>query len=356
MDRWDRFLGRVEWPRLLLVGLLVVVVSALGIGGAITMAVFHPFNPTWEGTSEWRVGIEDDPQHEVTFLQSEDDYERLTANDTVYVFSPEERYDEEAVQAIDDFVAAGGTLVVLENFGENGNQLLADLGVEMRFDGLVLQDEQHYDRDPKMLIANQPEEHPLTVEVAAITLNHGTAVSAPEASVLLSTSNVTYLGEEDAEIGDDDLATYPVVAVEEIGAGQVIAVGDPSIAINEMVHLSDNWPLLHNFARGSDRIAIDLSHTAPIPPIRLGLLMIRANAWLGSMLGILAIVSVAAIQARGREETPFGRTTKRTGQGGSESRSPAASTPVDGAGRLESSRVDAADGTGRSYDRNERNP
>lgn len=294
-------LRRRHWARILVVTLAVTLIVVVGVGAAVSLATFNPYNPTWEGTSEFRTMLADDPETDHTFVRSADEYATLGDGDVAIVFAPDESYDPEASAAVREFVERGGTLVVLDNFGPHGNDLLEAVGADMRFDGALLRDEQHYDRAPTMPIADGMTAHRLTVDVEAITLNYGTALHADEEDVVVRTSNVTYLGEEDDEIGDDDeLAAYPIVAVESVGEGDVIAIGDPSIAVNEMLYRTDNRAFLANVAASGDRVAIDVSHTAAIPPLRVGLLTVRAEPLLGGLLGLAGIVAIAAIAATGR--------------------------------------------------------
>ena len=290
--------GVLDWPKVVFISLVLTVIVVLVIGSMVSLAAFNPYNPTWEGTSDFRTTVieADDPG----FLYSADRYDDLSGSETVFVFAPTEEYDDADAARITAFLDRGGTLVILENFGDAGNELLADFGADARFHGDVLQDEQHYDRSPTMPIATGVHNHSLTSGVESVTLNYGTALTGLEnESVVITSSSVTYLGTEDAVIDDDaELDAYPIVGVESIGEGDVITVSDPSIAVNEMLYRTDNRQLLKNLAATGDDVVIDVSHSSPIPPLRFGLLVFRTTPLLAGFLGILGILGISLLGER----------------------------------------------------------
>jgi len=165
-----------------------------------------------------------------------------------------------------EFVAEGGTLVVLENFGTDGNALLSDVGAEARANGQLLRDERHHFRGPTMPVATGVENHTLTAGVTQLTLNYGTAIEPGNATVLVATSDFAYLGPEEDELDNqDELRSYPVATVENVSEGQVVVVGDPSITINAMYDEPDNAPFVRGLYADADHVVFDRSHGADVP-------------------------------------------------------------------------------------------
>ena len=290
--------GVIDWPKIVFISLVVTVIVVLSIGSMVSLAAFNPYNPTWEGTSDFRTMVTD--AEEPGIIHNADRYDDLSGSETVFVFAPTEDYDATDAARIAAFLDRGGTLVLLDNFGESGNTLLADLGLDTRFSGDVLQDEQHYDRSPTMPIATGVRNHSLTGGVESVTLNYATALTGiANESVVITSSRVTYLGPDDADIDDDaELTAYPIVGVESVGDGEVITVGDPSIAVNEMLHRTDNRQFMANLATTGDEVIIDVSHGSPIPPLRFGVLAFRSIPILTVLVGLIGIIGISLLGER----------------------------------------------------------
>lgn len=290
----------LDWPRLVLAGLVVALVLSAGVAAATSQAAFGLYNPDWDGTSDVRAALDDDPGVEATVVREADAYAAFEPESTVaIVVAPDEPYADRDAERVRAFVEAGGTLVVLENFEAPGEALLAAVGAEARPDGRLLLDEHRHSRGPAMPVATGVEPHPLTDGVDQLTLNYATAIEPGNATPVVTSSEYGYLGADAAdEPGDDDeLAAYPVVTVEAVGAGTVVAGGDPSIVINTMYAEPDNARFVENLVADADHVAVDLSHAEALPPLRAALLTLRASALLQALVG-LALVAGAIAAAR----------------------------------------------------------
>ncbi|QCS44883.1 DUF4350 domain-containing protein [Natrinema versiforme] len=298
--------GDIVWPRALLVALAVATVVALGVFAATSAAAFSPYNPSWDGTTDLSDSLENDPDVESELVRDADRYEAFAnesaANETVaFVVAPDEPYAAEDAARIREFVENGGTLVVLENFGENGNSLLADVGAEARVDGRLVRDEYNHDGGPAMPVATAVENHSMTDGVDRVTLNYATAVEpgSENTTVLATTSNVSYLTEDDERLGqEDELGSHPVATVENVSSGAVVVIGDPSIAINSMYTRSDNERFVRELYEGNDRVLLDVSHVSDVPPLAAAVLTIRSVRPLQALLGAGGIAAIAALSSR----------------------------------------------------------
>lgn len=289
---------RVSVPRALLVALSCSVLVAVLVLATVSTTAFGLYNPTWEGTSDLREQIDTGSATELDVITDTTEYDTLDATETVaFVIAPDDTYDDAAAEQMRQFVSRGGTVVVFENFEPQGNALLSALGVDTRFDGRVIRDEQQYFEGPEMPLATTVENHTLTTGVDQLTLNLATALEPGNATVLVRSSEFAYLADTpDEELDDDDeLATYPVATVESLGSGAVVAVGDPSITINAMVGEPDNAAFLEQVYRGADRVMFDLSHQESVPPLTSVVLAVRETPLLQAFLGGIAIVTVAGV-------------------------------------------------------------
>ncbi|ELY62804.1 DUF4350 domain-containing protein [Natrinema versiforme] len=300
--------SRIDWPRVLLLALTVTMLVALGTVAATSSSSFGLYNPSWDGTSDLRGAAEDDPTVESHLLRDTAEYEELPANDTVaFVISPDEPYEGEDAERIQEFVANGGTLVVLENFGEPGNSLLANLETEARVDGQLLRDERHHFRGPTMPVATNVENYTFTSGVDQLTLNYGTTVNPGNATVLVSTSDFAYLGPEEDNLDEqDELRSYPVATVENISSGQVVVIGDPSITINTMYGQPDNAAFVRGLYADANHVVFDRSHGAAVPPLMGALLTIRDSPvfqLLVGTIGIGLVMILSQVRVRSALET-----------------------------------------------------
>ncbi len=295
-DSWD-----IGIPRLLLGGLVCTVLVALVVLGATSTSAFGLYNPAWDGTSELREQIADDSAVESELLTATAQYETFDPNTTVsFVIAPEQNYDTTEAEQVRQFTERGGTLVIFENFGESGNELLADLGTDARFDGRLLKDEQHNFRGPRFPVATTVENTSQLADVEQLTLNHATAIEPGNATVLVRSSEFAYLtADPDAELDDDDeLTAAPVVVRESLGDGEVITVSDPSITINTMLEEPDNAAFLRAVYDGNETVVFDTSQSDDIPLLVNVLLAIRETPLLQVGIGFVGIAGLALLARR----------------------------------------------------------
>jgi hypothetical protein len=324
---WLRDGDGLNWPAVLLVALAIVVGAAVLIAASTSSSAFDPYNPAWDGTDDFREVIETDEDVEGELVRETDRYEEVSANETTaIVMAPEEPYGTEDAARVEQFVADGGTLVVLENFGTDANTLLDDVGAEARTDGRLVLDQRHYERGPAMPVATGITEHTRTAGVDQLSLNHATAVDPDDATVLVETSDYAHLGTSpDDELDEEsDLASYPVATTEDVGDGEVVVVGDPSIAINAMYGEPDNAAFLQRQYADDEYVLFDVTHTADVPPLAGAMLTVREWPALQALVGLLVIAAVA-----GGARRPLGPTLESVRSRLSRSPTGASAPPAD---------------------------
>ena len=297
-------------PQLVLYALAVTLGIGLVVAASTTGAAFGAYNVEWDGTSDFRDLADTHAESQVTV--ETDAYETVDPNATVaVVLAPVDSYDETETLRVREFVDAGGTLVVADNFGPHGNALLAETGATARLNGSVLRDEQHYYRAPSLPIATNVTQTPYTAGVEQLTLNRGTAVDANNATVIATTSRFAYLDrEETGTLSDgDELAEYPVVTVEPVGDGTVVTVGDPSLFINSMLGQPDNAAFATALFETRDHVLLDYSHAGDQPPLALALVLLRSAPLLQILVGIggIGFVWGAARSSRPLRYTAYDR-------------------------------------------------
>jgi hypothetical protein len=213
---------------------LVLATVVLFLHLTSTDGEFSRYNPQWNGTSVYfdrlvsgGSAMVDDPAD----LAGE-------SNRTLLVIAPARAPTVEEEAAYREFIAAGNTLVLADDFGA-GNELLRAVGASVRLDDGNLSS---YTREFE--ISNAPVGYPasnrtLVSGISKIVFNHPVAVYGGEPLV-----NTSYLSWVDKD-GDgranssEPLNRFPVMTEEVVGAGRVIVIGDASLFINAMQGLPD---------------------------------------------------------------------------------------------------------------------
>ena len=289
----------LDYPRLLLVGLSLAVLVGLVVAGTTSAAAFGAFNPGWEGTSELR-GLAEEAGTEHGVAVNTSRYATVDPGTTVaVVLSPDRAYTDREAARVRAFVRDGGSLVVAEDFGSNADPLLDAVGAGTGFDGTLLRDERSEWRSPAMPVATgvtNRSETPYTEEVSALTLNYGTALEpGPNATVLVRSSPFAYLDADgDGSLGgNESLGARPVVAVEPVGEGRVVAVSDASVFLNAMLEREGNRRFALNLLGSGERVLVDASHST-VPPLSAALVAVRSSPLLGFGLAVVVFSLVGA--------------------------------------------------------------
>lgn len=191
-------------------------------------APFDPNGADWEGCSR----LVDLAREElgVTRVQvlEEVDYERLGSSDGLLLIHPEGSYDLDELSA---FMKMGGRVAVVDDFGD-GDRLLDRFRI---IRGPAPTDPLQMLRgNPQLPIATPASGHPIVADVAQVVLNHPTTVKHADLSSLLRIPRVG------GEVGPD------VALAGQVGEGRLVALGDPSIFINQMLRFPGNRALAKN--------------------------------------------------------------------------------------------------------------
>lgn len=303
-------------PQLLLAALVVTVVLTGVVAASTSQTAFGTYNAKWDGASDLREIASEEGAEPVIALNTTA-YMTADPNGTVAVIlSPDEPYTPGQRTRVAEFVRAGGTLVVAEDFGSQTRPLLAALGVETRVTGVPLRDEQEYYRSPAFPVATNVSESPATEGVDALTLNHGSSLrtdaSENNTTVLVSSSDLAYLDRNRSESLDEseELASRPVVVREQIGNGTVFVVSDPSIFINAMLERPGNERFARNLVAGADTVLLDYSHLSGQPPLMVAVLTLQDTPFWQALLSALGL---GAVVWSGRLRTGLRRLADRVG-------------------------------------------
>jgi hypothetical protein len=292
--------GPSEWsnPTRLTVAFGVVLTVALLIAAGTSTTAFGAYNTAWDGTSNLR-SVAESTGTDAYIAQNVSAYSMATPQTTVaLIIAPDNAYQPQETAQIGRFVRQGGTLVVAEERVAPTNPLLTALSAEARIGGPPLRDARYHYRSPAAPQARALSNDSLMANVSALTLNHGTAVEQGNTTVLANTSEYAYLDtNRNQELDQSEPVTqYPVLTSEAVGEGRVIVIGDSSLFINEMLEQSGNRQFVHNLFARHETLLLDYSHTATLPPLVQGLLLLRQTPFLQFLGGGLGVLIIGLLQ------------------------------------------------------------
>lgn len=283
-------------PRLLFVGYVVLMTIALIYAASTSSAAFGAYNAKWDGAGQLQT-VAGDAGANVTVGTNVSQYPTANAGDTVaLVLSPEDGYTSSEAAQVEQFVRAGGTLIVAEDYRPHGNALLGSIGAQARVDGRALYDTRNYYRKSAFPEVAPAATTPATAGVETAVFNHGTAVRPGNSTTLLNSSSYAYLDTNgNAELDNSErLDSRSVATSESVGAGRVIVIGDPSMFINAMLERGDNRQFVQNLFSGHSQVLLDYSHVGGVPPLAAAVLAVQRS---GSLLLLVGGVVVGALIA-----------------------------------------------------------
>lgn len=217
------------------ISVLVAFFALLSFGsGRALAAAFDVNDTTWEGTSELLSLSRERLGRDRVRIVKKLDYGELKPADGVLILHPEVELEFREVSA---FLAAGGRLAVLDDFG-SADRFLAHYHVfrvqaPLRPSASLRDNASLAFAVPAVqTVAGQEQNlHPIVANVERIVTNHPSALTNPNLTPILT---IPALGEPDAT-----LAVTGVIA----GRGRLFAMADPSVLVNLMLRYPGNRAL-----------------------------------------------------------------------------------------------------------------
>ncbi len=249
---------------------------------------FEGKNSSWNGSSNFLSRFQATPLNSLSSLPS-------APEETTLVTIPYLEFTSADLEILKEFVATGGSLVILDDFGY-GNQILKYLGVQARFSGSLL-------LDPLFNYKNENFPRTFTFSsslaeggIETVTFNHATCLEGiPQENVVAQSSYFSFLDEDyDGEWCEGEVkGPLPVIAINELGEGRLTVIADPSILINGMLDMGDNYLFLEEVC--TDKIYLDLSHLPETPLDKAKQRLREIRDWLGTIEGMLGLIVLTLV-------------------------------------------------------------
>jgi hypothetical protein len=194
---------------------------------------------------------------------------------------------------LNSFVTGGGTLILADDYGY-GNRILEYLGLEARFSGQVLLDPLFNYRNKWLPRISHLRAISVTNNTESLVLNHATALIDVKADdVLALSSSFSFLDLNGNQEWDKDEPTgpLPVISQHNLGNGQIILISDPSLFINSMTIIADNYTFIQNIAAiTTASLLIDQSHLPPSNLHQTKNLLASIRGYLITPVGTLGLI------------------------------------------------------------------
>lgn len=279
-------------PRKLLPTLMLAMVLLL-----VALIWFYPptgdfraGNPFWNGLTTFST------QFKASLIESFDSLPSAPKG-TALILVPYGNFTEMELKELRDYVSAGGTLIVLDDYGY-GNQILNRLELDLRFTGKPLLDPLFNYKNKWLPRITDFTPTPTTSSVGSIVLNHASSLSnISDAAVIAWSSRFSFLDLDDDSMWDPDepVGPLPVAAYVKIVEGHVVAMADPSILINGMISIEDNPTFIKNLIElqgPNPKILVDQSHLPKTPLDEAKEVITTLYSMVSSPHGTLGLITV----------------------------------------------------------------
>ena len=250
---------------------------------------FRVENPFWNGTRDISSAIPALPLESLFDLPT-------SPLGTTLILIPYLDFTPAELEELNSFVTQGGTLILVDDYGY-GNQILEYLGLKARFSGQVLLDPLFSYKNKWLPRISHLRASSVTNDTESLVFNHATCLTDVEANeVLAQSSSFSFLDLNGNQVWDKDEPTgpLPVISHHNLGNGQIILISDPSLFINSMEIIEDNYSFIQNIAAiTTARLLIDQSHLPPSNLHQTKNLLADIRGYLITPVGTLGLVILA---------------------------------------------------------------
>ena len=226
---------------------------------------FRTDNSSWNGLSTVNTRLE------ATNIRS---FSELPAKEdgTVLISIPYSAFTATELHQVKAYVLGGGTLILMDDYGY-GNQVLEQLGVDYRFTtGTPLLDPLINYKNASFPQITDFSDVPLVAGIESIVYNHASSLTGvPQSQIVARSSSFSFLdanGNQTYDDTEEEKGPFAVISSTVIGRGRLVAISDPSLIINGIIDMQDNYDILLNatmLATTDPVVYLDQSHLAASP-------------------------------------------------------------------------------------------
>ncbi|MBA7690026.1 hypothetical protein ES703_98545 [subsurface metagenome] len=274
---------------LVILTIVLVIILAVAVWFAPSNNDFRTDNPYWNGAREISTSCPFSPLESLHDLPTQ-------PQGTTLILIPYLSFTPDELEELNDFTTSGGTLILADDYGY-GNQILEYMGLETRFSGQPLFDPLASYKNKWFPRISRLESSPLTSNIEELVFNHATCLTGVEdGDAIALSSSFSFLDLNGDQVwGEDEPAgPLPVISQHNLGSGQIILIADPSLFINSMQPMENNYDLIQNIAAiTTSELLIDQSHLPPSNLHQTKNLLADIRGYLITPAGTLGLVILA---------------------------------------------------------------
>jgi hypothetical protein len=236
--------------------ILVIAIFILILHLSANNMEFSRYNVGWNGTSSF---FSDLDRNRMAEIYNPENLAAHSHNSTLLIIAPHHHPTPQELTAYKAFLNEGNVIVLSDDFG-TGNEILAGIGSKISILPGNLSSLDRRFSDPYSVIAYRTAAKSPVDLPTDITLNRPAPLNGGSPLMLTSVMSWNDANGDHRLNTNEDMGTFPVLAIESIGPGQLMVLSDPSIFINSMYSPSENGNnrmLIRNSVTLKDQVLID---------------------------------------------------------------------------------------------------
>lgn len=217
---------------------------------------FSRYNAGWNGTSSF---FFDHDRHRVSDITEPDQLDGEYVNTTLLIIAPSRAPTTDELLAYSRFLEKGNTILIFDDFGA-GNDILAGIGSRITILPANLSSLDRAYPDPYSVIVYRSAEGGGFYLPESLTLNRPAPLDGGDPLMLTSVMSWVDMNGDRRLNSGEMMGTFPVMARDGKGNGQIIVFSDPSIFINSMYNLpgnDNNRLFIHSLVSDGSMVLID---------------------------------------------------------------------------------------------------
>ncbi len=186
----------------------------------------------------------------------------ISSNSVLLIVAPSSSFTTADALIAKQFVQQGGTLVIADSYGLT-NSLMSDMGLGIQIQKTVVLDStynwQSQDFPVALVNIGISKSYAFLANVGGVALTKPRTLSITSSQAVVVATSSTQAIEINATSTLKARGTFPLMAVEKVGSGLVVVVGDSSLFTNS-VWTNANDGILINNLMGNSQVYLDTSH------------------------------------------------------------------------------------------------
>jgi hypothetical protein len=272
-----------------MITMAIVIILTIVVWFSPSNDDFRTDNPLWNGAKNISSSYPVSPINSLSDLPPPPQRSTL-------ILIPYLNFTTTELDELNSFVTQGGTLILADDYG-HGNQVLEHLGLKARFSGQPLLDPLANHKNQWLPQVFRLDPDSVTTNTEILVFNHATILIDVETTdVLALSSSFSFLDRNGNQTQEEDepAGPLPVISNHSLDHGQIILIADPSIFINSMETLKNNYNFIQNIASiNTANLFMDQSHLPRSSLLQAKALLADIRSFFFTPIATLGLVILA---------------------------------------------------------------